>query len=349
MNQITLPTPDTIPVHWFWFEVLLILTFFIHMILVNFILGGSLLTIWDIVRGKQEIKASRNIPIIVALTINFGVPPLLFVQVLYGQFFYSSSVIMAVPWILVIPVLIVAYYGAYMYSKKIEKAPKWSKVGLVISTLMMLYVAFMYVNNSTLALSQNRWDVYFANMSGLNFNWSEPTLVSRYLHFILATIAIAALGRAIYYHYLKISEEDKKSHIKKNLKIFGWVTALQFVIGTWFLLTMPESVWKQFMVEATWPTITMIFTWFAAIGILFSAFTYRLRLSIFFGALQILLMVIIREMSRFAYLKADFHPSNLENIDKTSSLNMFIFVFLVGIYLVYFMIKLMLKSKKSEL
>ena len=84
-------------------QVLLIFTFFIHMILMNFILGGSLLTVWDMLRGKLEKKASGSIPTLMALTVNFGVPPLLFVQVLYGHFFYSSSVMMAVPWILVIP------------------------------------------------------------------------------------------------------------------------------------------------------------------------------------------------------------------------------------------------------
>ena len=96
-----------------WFEVLLIFTFFIHMILMNFILGGSLLTVWDMLRGKLEKKASGSIPTLIALTVNFGVPPLLFVQVMYGHLFYSSSVMVAVPWILVIPILIlVAAYGA---------------------------------------------------------------------------------------------------------------------------------------------------------------------------------------------------------------------------------------------
>ncbi len=118
MYESIIPTADTIPVHWLWFEVLLIFTFFIHMILMNFILGGSLLTVWDLLRGKLEKKASGSIPTLIALTVNFGVPPLLFVQVLYGHLFYTSSVMVAVPWILVIPVLILAYYGAYLFVKK---------------------------------------------------------------------------------------------------------------------------------------------------------------------------------------------------------------------------------------
>jgi hypothetical protein len=48
-------------------------------------------------------------------SVNFGVAPLLFVQVLYGHFFYASSILMAVFWLAVIPLLIAAYYAAYLY------------------------------------------------------------------------------------------------------------------------------------------------------------------------------------------------------------------------------------------
>ena len=152
MYYAIIPTADTIPVHWLWFEVLLVFTFFIHMILMNFMLGGSLLTIWDMITGKLEKKASGSIPTLIALTVNFGVPPLLFVQVLYGHLFYSSSVILAVPWILIIPILILAYYCAYLFTKKIDKAPIWAKVGLVVTSLFLLYIAFILVNNNTLAI-----------------------------------------------------------------------------------------------------------------------------------------------------------------------------------------------------
>ena len=151
MYESIIPTADTIPVHWLWFEVLLIFTFFIHMILMNFILGGSLLTVWDLLRGKLEKNASRSIPTLIALTVNFGVPPLLFVQVLYGHLFYSSSVMVAVPWILVIPVLILAYYSAYLFVRKSERAPAWSKGALVVTSLFLLYIAFVFVDLSRTA------------------------------------------------------------------------------------------------------------------------------------------------------------------------------------------------------
>jgi hypothetical protein len=47
----------------------------------------------DLLTGKLEKKASGSIPTLIALAVNLGVPPLLFVQVLYGHLFYSSSVV----------------------------------------------------------------------------------------------------------------------------------------------------------------------------------------------------------------------------------------------------------------
>ena len=143
MYDSIIPTADSIPVHWLWFQVLLIVTFFIHMILMNFLLGGSLLTVWDLLTGKLEKKASGSIPTLVALTVNFGVPPLLFVQVLYGHLFYSSSVMLAVPWILVIPVLILAYYGAYIFVKQTDKAPVLSRAALVSYKAKIIPVALI--------------------------------------------------------------------------------------------------------------------------------------------------------------------------------------------------------------
>ncbi len=152
MYESIIPSVDAIPVHWLWFELLLILTFFIHMVLMNFLLGGTLLSVWDLLLGKPVKKASGALPTLVALTVNFGVPPLLFVQVLYGHLFYSSSVMVAVPWILVIPILILAYYAAYIFVRKAESAPGWSKGALVITSLFLLYIAFIFVNNNTLAI-----------------------------------------------------------------------------------------------------------------------------------------------------------------------------------------------------
>ncbi|MEZ5072217.1 MAG: hypothetical protein R2751_14965 [Bacteroidales bacterium] len=286
MYESLIPSPDTIPVHWLWFEVLLLFTFFIHMILMNFLLGGSLLTAWDLVRGKLEKDASKSLPTLVALTVNFGVPPLLFVQVLYGHFFYSSSVMLAVPWILVIPVLILAYYASYLFVKQGDRAPGWSRAGLIVSSLFLLYVAFIFVNNNVLALTPERWSLYFDDPGGFNLNLGEPTLLPRFLHFLIAALAIGALGRAVFFRYSRMDAGEKETQINRNLKLFGWLTLVQMGAGTWFWLSMPESVWKSFMGGSLFPTVMMVAAWLMALLILHSAFTKRFSFAMILGGVR---------------------------------------------------------------
>jgi hypothetical protein len=348
MYDSIIPTADTIPVHWLWFQVLLIFTFFIHMILMNFLLGGSLLTVWDLFTGKLEKKASGSIPTLVALTVNFGVPPLLFVQVLYGQLFYSSSVMLAIPWILVIPILILAYYGAYIFVKRADKSPVLSKAALLFTSLSLLYIAFIFVNNNTLAIQPDRWGIYFKNPGGWNLNLGEPTLWPRYLHFLLSALGIGALGRAIFYSFSKMKAGEKEGQIKRNLKLFAWITVIQFAVGTWFWLTMPKPVWLTFMGGSLFATAMMVSGWLLALLILHSAFTGRLRSAMVLGGLEVLVMVIVRDLARAAYLQDVFRPSQLENVSESSPLVVFLLVFVLGILAIYYMIRLISKSKNPQ-
>ncbi|MDR2755225.1 MAG: hypothetical protein LBC20_05910 [Planctomycetaceae bacterium] len=53
-------------------------------------------------------------PIIMALGINFGIVPLLFLQATYYKSFYTATILMAWHWIAVIPILIIGYYALYL-------------------------------------------------------------------------------------------------------------------------------------------------------------------------------------------------------------------------------------------
>ena len=105
MDPLSLiPTPDAIPVHWGWFKFFLILTFFLHLLFMNTMLGIAIIalarSLSDV--GRTEAvnrEISQKLPYTIAFAVNMGVAPLLFIQVLYGQFIYTSSVLMAVYWL----------------------------------------------------------------------------------------------------------------------------------------------------------------------------------------------------------------------------------------------------------
>jgi hypothetical protein len=343
-----IPSPDSIPVHWVWFQVLLSVTFILHLILMNLMLGGSLLVIWDNVIKNRKPVGESNLPILVALTINLGVPPLLFVQVLYGHLFYSSSVIMAVPWIVVIPILILAYSGSYVYCKNIERAPLWSRLGIIISSLFLLYVGFMLVNNSTLAINPERWNVQPDRPGGMNLNIGEPSLWPRYLHFVLAALSVASLGFAIYARYVVENAQEKEDIIKRNLKRFAWFTLIQFGIGIWFWLSNPRDVWITFMGGSIIATILMALSLLTAASMIFTALRSKLNATLIHLLLIIVIMVIMREFMRAAWLKNLFSPASLESTGRASSFIAFLIIFIAGIYILYYMYRIATtKNEKS--
>ncbi|MFB6319359.1 hypothetical protein ACE1EF_12285 [Saccharicrinis sp. FJH54] len=315
----------------------------------NLVLGGSLLAVGDLVRGKSIDKESRHIPTLIALTINLGVPPLLFVQVLFGNFFYSSSVMMSVYWILIIPVLILAYYGAYIFSKRIDMNSTFGKAMLILSTLLILYIGFMFVNNSTFSIQPDKWSAYNDNPGGTLLNLRDPSFWPRYLHFITAAVAIAGLGKAIWIRFFKKADPaEKETGIKKNLRIFGFATMIQFIFGLWFWLAMPKHVTMAFMGQNIPATILMVLVLISALLIIIFAMRGKLIPALIQGLFQVILMAVVREIARYTYLEGIFKPSELENVHQSTPLLAFLLIFILGLFLLFYMYKLAVEPKTEK-
>ena len=88
---------------------LLLLTFFLHVLFMNCLLGGTAIALVCRMRRKSSEFSARLagdlgqiLPSVFAFTITLGVAALLFLQVLYGQFLYASSILVGVPWLAII-------------------------------------------------------------------------------------------------------------------------------------------------------------------------------------------------------------------------------------------------------
>jgi len=195
-----IPAAEAIPSPWGWLEALLIGTFALHILFMNLTVGSVLLAFFGRLTGRQRDLAhelGHRAPTLLALTINFGVAPLLFVQVLYGQFLYTSSVLMAGWWLSAIIAVIIGYYGLYVHDAKFDAIPGLSRLALAISLVFLLYTGFLLANNMTLMLRPEAWTAYMDNPRGSLLNLSDPTLWPRYLHAILAAPAVAGLYAAL--------------------------------------------------------------------------------------------------------------------------------------------------------
>ena len=194
--QVPMPTPDPLgyPVPAILLQILAYFTLSLHFIALNFTLGGLMYLIWMKVRKSDDgqVFLSASLPLGFSYLVTLGIPPLLFVQVMYGQMFYSSSVIIGAFWILVVPLLILAYGMLYLNKMKKEAKPATRLIILGIALLTMLTVGFIYVNNLTLSMTPDAWMAkYAANPAGGQLNHEEPTLFARYALFMSPTLVVA--------------------------------------------------------------------------------------------------------------------------------------------------------------
>ena len=347
-----LPDPDAIPVPWPWFKILLLVTFVLHLLLMNLTLGGSLVASWNCLRRREVRPESRSIPILVALTVNMGVPPLLFVQVLFGQFVYSSSIVMAAWWIAVIPILLLAYYGAYLYVYKGKRSHPWAATMTTLSSLLLLAVAFFFVNNLTLAQAPERWASWFDSPGGGGLNWGDPTLYPRYLHFVIASVAIAGLGAAMWYA-LKARREGAGPDAygkerRGGLRLFSVATMAQILVGVWFLVVLPRPVMLALMGGSAAATVFFLLGIAAALASLYFGFRGALAPTAGAALLTVAFMAILRDQVRTAYLEGIFHPRDLEVVPQYAPLLLFLALFLLGAGGIAWMARIAWKAAAKE-
>lgn len=349
-NLIPAMDPNPLPAPYWVFKLLLVVTFFLHILAMNFMLGGAVLALGAKWRSKNAdfgnrvfYDVSRKLPILLPATITLGIAPLLFVQVLYGQFFYTSSILMAWPWFLVLVFLTMAYYGFYYVSfRSGEQTGKAGRV-MLASTILVFFIGFLFSNNITLSQTPSRWGAkYFAHPAGWNLNLSEPTLIPRFLHFFTAAVAVGGILLVL----IALVNWKRDIGYARPLLQFGgktflFATMAQFVIGLTFLVGLPRNLRMLFMGDNPLATVLLLVALTGAVAAIFmmsSALrTENLRVAGYLvpgllGAV-ILCMSAMRDILRDAYLKPWFRPGQFAVNTQWSVFPLFVVLFLAGVIL----------------
>jgi len=346
MDPATLiPTPDAIPVHWGWFQFLLLLTFYLHILLMNVMLGTVIIAfVRHLQRPADSSLLSREIskklPFSIALAVNFGVAPLLFVQVLYGHLIYASSVLMAALWLSIVAILIAAYYTAYIYRYQYNKMTDGRMVATGLISCLLLIIAFFFSSNFTLMHHPETWVRYFDHPAAMLLNFSDPTLIPRYLHFAASSVAVGGLAIALYFQRRqKNGEAEAGEWVRYGCNWFGYATFVNFAVGFWFFGALPKGI----IIPST--LVGGLFSVFLIIGVITAllAAIYGLRQRIM-PALCLLLgaifsMIMVREFLRVAYLKPWFSLADLKVATAYSPMILFLLFFAGGLVLIGWMLK----------
>lgn len=355
-NLIPTVDPNPLPAPYWIFKLLLVVTFFLHIVAMNFMLGGAVVALGAKWRSKPQALGNRvffdvakKLPVLLPATITLGIAPLLFVQVLYGQFFYTSSIVMAWAWFLVLVLLTVAYYGFYYASYRSGQDPGRAGKVMLLSTILILAIGFLFTNNLTLSQTPSRWaGKYFADPAGWNLNLSERTLIPRSLHFMVAAVAVGGLVLVL----MALANWKRDNEYARKLMQFGgktfiYATMAQVVVGFLFLISLPRDLRMVFMGDD--PLATTLFLVGAAggIGAIFlmshALRKENLRVAAYLvpgiTGVVILCMSVMRDILRDAYLKPYFHPDQFAVKTQWSVFPLFLLLFAAGVVLWFVMLR----------
>lgn len=349
MNPLYLiPYTEAIPAPAIIFIFFEQLFFLIHIILINLILGLGLILFYNWNREENFFLSNKaiakKIPILFALGINMAIPALLFLQVVFGHFFYTSSILMGTFWILIIPFLIIAYYSSYYHYKKFENSRN-AKYALVLMILIIFYIAFMLVNNLSMMEMPEKWFVYFSNRDGTILLWNVASIYPRFFHFIIASIAVGGIAYGLYFSK-KANSEDK---VKEGLKIFAYATMIQILVGFWFLISLPQSIMQKYMGEDLFATVVLILGINTALLSVFASLKGILRGSLVFLLLTLVFMVINRYNLRIFHLGENFSVSHLKIEAQWDIFAIFLIILILGMAIIGYMLKISsLKAKEVK-
>ncbi len=347
-NLIPALDPAPIPGPVWLFHVLWVVTFLLHMLFVNVVLGGSLLATFagSGRRGLQSFFVNAN-SWAISFAITFGIAPLLFVQVLYGRFFYTATILVAGSWLGMLGLLTLGYYLNYLAKFRLQK-DQGPGLALPVAALCFVLISVIQVMVNLLHLQPSRWEGVWTQAAHA---LADPTFVPRWLHFLLASLAMA--GALAAYVAVRRSRSEGQTPELADMARFGvkvalYTTVVQLVVGFWLLLALPSPVLSGFMKGGAATTLPLGLGILAGIGLLVvlaqireplaEATKVRRVMEFLVGA--VVLMIVTRHQLREVYL-AEWKPlEGAQVAPQWGVFLVFLVTFVVGVALtVYAMFK----------
>ena len=356
--------PAGLPAAVWLLEFLLVFTFVLHLLFMNAVLGGGLVCLWANWRGRRDrgtesprVRRSdgpevrpresrfadlaralgRLLPVATAFAITTGVAPLLFTQLLYGQLFYTSSVLMAWPWLALVFLLLAGYYancGIFASGPATARAVSLA----VVSVLLFATIGFLFTNNMTLMLRpEQHAPLYFASDAGLHTNVADFWVWPRFAHMLVGSLAVAGLLVAWIPRVRRQRDPAAIWMGRAGTHLFMAATLVQVLVGVGYFFALPRPVKDVFLAGRTPDALLLVAgAAFALAGVAI----VRRSLLVGSGATIVALadMAVVRHRVRALLLEPYFQPDSLPVVPQTGVVALFALLLVAGLVVVAWMI-----------
>jgi hypothetical protein len=230
------------------------------MVPMNLWYAGIVLSMLMRLIGDEHAKRTaarlmNQMPIIIALGVNFGIIPLLFTQVAYYRAFYPATILMAWPWFGIFVLLTLAYYGVYVYVIALRRDP--IRVGLLkgavgwAAAILFIVMGFIFANSMSLMTNVGAWPELWKSTGvagapmGTALNTGDPSLWPRWL--MMFGLALTTTGAYIAVDAGFFAGGESEDYRRRAT---GLALAIYTVGVVWFAVT---GSWYVF---GTWPMET---------------------------------------------------------------------------------------------
>ena len=353
LNPLGYPAP-------YWFLLFFkVFGFTLHMTLMNLWFAGLVTML--VLRWRGGAHAQRlsdrvinAMPFVVAFGINLGIVPLLFTQVAYYQVFYPATILSAWPWFAVIPLLMVAYYGVYLYVIGLRKGrltPLMRAAGW-LSAAVFILLGLAFSNTFSLMTNVAGWGPLWNATSqtgaplGIGINLSDPTLLPRLLMMFGLALTTTAAYIAVDTGFFAGGESPE---YKRWAMRFAWILSTlgnTWVagMGSWYFFGALSAEVRA--AQLTSPMIVLTLLTAAGTGVpwllmLFAQRGLKTWLALRIGLAQLgalglhaVSRQIVQNLELAPYLKVGAEPVNMQ----LSPLLLFLVLFVGGLGVVVWMV-----------
>lgn len=255
--KLSTPLPKDIPLELplpEWLLVgLLVIAFLAHIVFINLMLGGSILTLWAQIKGLKNKdydtfahEIAKTITVNKSMAVVLGVAPLLCINTLYTIYFYSANALTGFVWILIIPLVTIAFLLTYLHKFSWDSLANSKRVHISIMAAavgVFLFIPLIFLTNVNLMMFPEKWGTVHGFLEALIL----PNVFPRYFEFLGACLTITGLFIVGYNKRKNYPvEEIYTSFTRFDLHKIGFSTTfiglgLQILFGLIVVFTLPAK------------------------------------------------------------------------------------------------------------
>ena len=352
---IPAPVPVPLPAPTWLLEFLLVFTFILHLLAMNFLLGGVIILSVSSFLGRRDSRhreftrrISLAMPSATAFTITLGVAPLLFLQLVYGQLFYTSSALMAWYWLAVVFLVLLGYYGVYWYQMQHDELGPKAVWVILVTAIVFIHVTFLFTQNMTAMLRpQDFYSLYVKGQVGTILGPLTFLNVARLAHFVVAAVALAGLGVALLSHRWQTESPELADWGRRyGVTCFMGGTLVQFLVGLWFLFSLPVEIRQALVGDKLAVAILLLAIVLALLALLSAPRSLSASSVAILGTVS--MMAVVRHFVRNASLAPYFDPHTLPVQGQWVVFSLFVALLLAGLATVGWMLYVLFRPAATR-